>query len=49
MAVNKERDLRENKRRETMEKIISEELPSNDVFSNLNDEIKLPPKGMCDQ
>ena len=49
MAVNKERDLRENKRRETMEKIISEELPSNDVFSNLHDEIKFHPKGMCDQ
>ena len=49
MAINKEKDLRENKRLETMEKIISEELPSNDVFSNLHDEIKLPLKGMYDQ
>ena len=49
MAFNKEKDLRRNTRLETMEKIISEELPSNDVVSNLSDEIKFPPKAMYDQ
>ena len=49
MAFNKEKDLRKNKRLETMEKIISEELPSNDVVSNLYDEIKFPPKAMYNQ
>ena len=49
MAVNKDKDLKKNKRLETMEKIISGELPSKDVVSNLYDEIKFPPKAMYDQ
>ena len=49
MAFNKEKDLRKNKRLETMEKIISGELPSKDVVSTLYDEIKFPPKALYDQ
>lgn len=49
MAFNKEKDLRKNKRLETMEKIISGELPSKDVVSTLYDEIKFPSKALYDQ
>ena len=49
MAVNKDKKLKKNKRLETMEKIISGELPPKDVVSTLYDEIKFPPKALYDQ
>ena len=49
MAVNKDKNLKKNKRLEIMEKIISGELPSKDVVSTLYDEIKFPPKALYDQ
>ena len=49
MAVNKDKNLKKNKRLETMKKIISGELPSKDVVSTLYDEIKFPPKALYDQ
>ena len=49
MAVNKDKNLKKNKRLETMKKIISGELPSKDVVPTLYDEIKFPPKALYDQ
>ena len=49
MAVNKDKDFKKNKRLETMEKIISGELPAKDVVSTLYDEIKFPSKALYDQ
>ena len=49
MAFNKDKNLKKNKRLEIMEKIISGELPSKDVVSTLNDEIKFPPKALYDR
>ena len=48
MAVNKKKDLRKNRRLETMERIIRGELLSKDVVYTLYYEIKFPPKAMYD-